>query len=69
MRVFLVDAHPVFREGLKTILKTCPDLRIVGEAEKCPDALTVNPDECDVFVLDGDTVTTLDIGTHDIYKA
>jgi len=54
MRVFLVDAHPVFREGLKTILKTCSDLSVVGEGEKCPDALAVNPDECDVFILDGE---------------
>ena len=54
MRVFLVDAHPLFREGLKTVLKTCPDLRVIGESEKCPDALTIKPDECEVFVLDGE---------------
>jgi two-component system, NarL family, invasion response regulator UvrY len=54
MRVFLVDAHPIFREGLKSVMRTCPDLKIIGEAEKCPDALGVNPDECDVYILDGE---------------
>jgi DNA-binding NarL/FixJ family response regulator len=54
MRVFIVDAHPVFREGLKYILRNCSDLTIVGEADKCPDALSVKTDECDVFVLDGE---------------
>jgi len=54
MRVFLVDAHPVFREGLKSIISGIPDVKVVGESDTCPDAFSVRPEECDIFVLDGE---------------
>ena len=54
MRLFLIDAHPVFREGLKCVMSGIPDLKIIGEAERCSDALPVKAEECDVFVLDGE---------------
>jgi DNA-binding NarL/FixJ family response regulator len=33
MRVFLVDDHPVLRDGLRRLLEAEPDLQICGEAE------------------------------------
>jgi two-component system response regulator NreC len=30
--VFLADDHQMFREGLKTLLKSYPDIKVVGEA-------------------------------------
>lgn len=39
IKIFLVDDHPVVREGLKAVLKTTPDLVLCGEAEDEPGAL------------------------------
>ena len=54
MRLFLIDAHPVFREGLKHIMNGMQDLKVVGESDKCRDALRLKTDECDLFVIDGE---------------
>ena len=32
LRVFLVDDHPVMREGLKTLVNAQPDMEVIGEA-------------------------------------
>lgn len=31
-RVLIVDDHPIFRQGLRSLLETVPGLRVVGEA-------------------------------------
>jgi DNA-binding NarL/FixJ family response regulator len=33
IRVFLADDHEMFREGVKALLRTAPDIEVVGEAD------------------------------------
>ena len=54
MRVFIVDAHPVFREGLKKLMSTASDLTVVGEADTCPDIVEQVTRDCDLLILDGE---------------
>lgn len=53
IRVVLADDHPIFREGLRTLLNACHDIQVVGEAENGEQAVelahTLQPD---VFVMD-----------------
>jgi two-component system, chemotaxis family, CheB/CheR fusion protein len=53
IRVVLADDHPIFREGLGTMLNACPDIQVVGEAENGEQAVelvqTLHPD---VVVMD-----------------
>ncbi|HYX91763.1 MAG TPA: response regulator transcription factor [Myxococcaceae bacterium] len=60
IRVFLVDDHPVVREGLRMLLATSDDLKVVGGASSVQEALAalaLSP--ADVVVLD------LDLGGRD----
>ena len=38
-RIFIVDDHPMMREGLRLIISNEPDLEVCGEAEDAPAAL------------------------------
>jgi DNA-binding NarL/FixJ family response regulator len=52
-RVLLVDDHPLFREGLASLINRSPDLKVCGEAETAVDALEgVRQTEPHVAVVD-----------------
>jgi DNA-binding NarL/FixJ family response regulator len=55
IRVVLADDHALLRAGLKALLRSAPDIVVVGEAASGPDAVqlatTLNPD---VVVMDRD---------------
>ncbi len=38
-RVFLVEDHPITREGIRSLIRAAPDLEVVGEASSGPDAI------------------------------
>ena len=48
IKVFIVDDHPVFRQGLRDVLETDPELNVVGEAADGEVAIElvheINPD-------------------------
>ncbi|MFT4088355.1 MAG: response regulator transcription factor [Gordonia sp. (in: high G+C Gram-positive bacteria)] len=53
VRVFLVDDHELVRRGLRDLLSTAPDLKIVGEAATVKEALAgIRITKPDVAVLD-----------------
>ena len=47
-RIFVVDDHPIVRQGLAALIDREPDLTVCGEAEDASSALqgihTLNPD-------------------------
>ena len=65
IRVLLVDDQDLYREGLRTLLSTQPDLTVVGEAANGEEALqlaaTLQPDvvlmDLHMPVMDGATAT------------
>ncbi|MGP0593659.1 chemotaxis protein CheB [Nitrospira sp. T9] len=53
IRVVLADDHPIFREGLGTMLNACHDIQVVGEAENGEQAVElVQALHPDVVVMD-----------------
>jgi len=53
IKVFIVDDHEIFREGIKRILNEEPDITVVGEADNGNDVLKgVQKTECDILLLD-----------------
>ena len=53
IRVVLADDHPIFREGLGTLLNVCPDIQVVGEAENGEQAVVLGQTlQPDVVVMD-----------------
>ena len=53
VRVLIADDHPVVRDGLKTMLSSDPEVRVVGEASDGDEALRMmNSVDWDVAVLD-----------------
>ena len=52
-RVFLVDDHAVFREGLRALLARVADISVVGEASTTDEAVAVSADvQPDVVLMD-----------------
>jgi DNA-binding NarL/FixJ family response regulator len=54
MRLFLIDAHPVFREGLKSLLSATREMTVVGEADTCQGLAQQTNWDCDLLVMDGE---------------
>ena len=53
IRLFLVDDHPVLRDGLRALFQQDPLLQVVGEAENGEQLLAQLPaTPCDVVLLD-----------------
>lgn len=53
INVLVVDDHMIFREGIKKVLSTAPDIRIIKEAGNGKEALGVlNVEHFDVVLLD-----------------
>lgn len=53
LRVLIVDDHPVFRDGLRLVLQSAPELCLVGEASNGEDAVaSVDAVRPDVVLMD-----------------
>jgi len=53
IRVLIVDDHASFRSGLRALLETAGDLRVVGEAASGPEAVALAADlQPDVVLMD-----------------
>ena len=51
--VFVVDDHPLVREGLEQLLEGAPDLRVSGHAEDVPGAFeAIRAQRPDAVIID-----------------
>jgi DNA-binding NarL/FixJ family response regulator len=57
MHLYVIDRHPIAREGLKHIVNTAGDLTVVGESDSCDGVADVLPNDCDLLILDGELDT------------
>src|SRR4051794_33448382 len=53
VRLAIVDDHPIFRDGLRRLLESEPDLRVVAEGTDGVDAIRIAREERpDIMLLD-----------------
>jgi DNA-binding NarL/FixJ family response regulator len=67
LHVILCDDHPIFREGLKRILLSHGDIKVVGEAGSGAELMQeIQGKHCDVIILD---ISLKDMNGLDVIKA
>jgi DNA-binding NarL/FixJ family response regulator len=59
VRIVIADDHPIFRDGLRRLLETAPDLRIVGDADASQAMALVQSLGPDILLLDGSASAVL----------
>jgi DNA-binding NarL/FixJ family response regulator len=53
LRVLIVDDHPLFRKGMRALVETTPDIKVVGEAATEQEAITLAAElQPDVVLMD-----------------
>ena len=53
LEILIVDDHPLFRTGLRTLLASEPDLAVIGEASSGPEAVALAPElQPDLVLMD-----------------
>lgn len=53
LKILIADDHPLFRDGLRTMLDSSPDMELVGEASAGEEAISLAADmQPDVVVMD-----------------
>lgn len=53
LRILLVDDHPLFRKGMRSLLETAPDMEVAGEAASGQEAVDLTADlKPDVILMD-----------------
>lgn len=60
IRVVIADDYPIFRDGLRRLLETAADLRIVGDTDASGAILLVQTLRPDVLLLGGSAAGTLE---------
>ena len=52
-QIYIVDDHPLVRQGLSQVINNEADMEICGEAEDAPEAMKgVGPANPDVIIVD-----------------
>ncbi|WP_373231498.1 hypothetical protein [Cohnella sp.] len=46
LRIVIVDDHPLFRHGVRTLFLTTPELEVVGEASNGQEAIALAQHSC-----------------------
>ena len=54
IRILLIAHSGIVRASLRAVLEHRPELRVVGEADSCTDALVARSSDIDVILLDAD---------------
>src|SRR5215204_3009138 len=64
IRVIIIDDHSIVREGIRMIIENDDEMKVVGETENMPDALTViSREKPDVILLDLDLGKVLSLNS------
>ena len=71
VNIVVIDSNEIYRRGLVSILKECPDFQVVGEANDCREAITntggIQPHVAiaDLYVSDGEGSETINVLQQD----